>query len=80
MCLLNQEFNKQTVYPCVFGGLVRETLLHPAVPAGRDAVSPVCPSGLVGISFTKEPQSLVVVPGDEVVFTCGVNLDADHLT
>ena len=36
--------------------------------------------GLVGISFTKEPQSLVVVPGDEVVFTCGVNLYADNLT
>ena len=37
-------------------------------------------TGLVGISFTKEPQSLVVPPGDEVVFTCGVNLNADHLT
>ncbi|XP_043190653.1 interference hedgehog-like [Amphibalanus amphitrite] len=37
-------------------------------------------NGLVGISFTKEPQSLVVVPGDEVAFTCGVNLNADHLT
>ncbi|XP_037073446.1 interference hedgehog-like [Pollicipes pollicipes] len=34
----------------------------------------------LGISFVKEPQSLVAPPGDEVVFTCAINLDADHLT